>query len=156
MKSAAVQLSLLSDGDRTVVEAAYHSYQFPSIVASASSGREPGDKSNEKIGEALAVARALRSLANRLERQAQGALRHAESNKAHKEEIRAKAIHAYTTGQYDPRPLPNDGMTPWGDISIENNGAHINFVSKPQEPGPYGDALEAHHGKRIIDNPTWK
>lgn len=112
MKSAAVQLSFLSDGDRTVVEAAYHSYHFPSVYSKASSGREPGDKSNERIGEALAAARVLRSLAAKLERQATGAMRHAETNRQHAEEIRLRGPRLprgtggrLNAGWYDERLL---------------------------------------------------
>lgn len=89
-KNGVVQLRMMTDGDRTVAEAVLHTYQHPSTAAVASSGRERGDESDEKIGEALAIARALRSLASKLEKQAAGKMKHREDCKAHARDIKAK------------------------------------------------------------------
>ena len=90
MYTASVSLSRLTDGDRTVVEGAYHSYSFPSVPTRGSAGREPGDKPDAEIGELLATARALKSLAAKLEKRAKGKMRHKEEIARHKAEIAAK------------------------------------------------------------------
>lgn len=137
-----VQLTILSDGDRTVVEAALHTYRNPSVTATGSSGREPVDKSDPHVGENLAVARALRSIANRLERQAQGYLRHAESNKAHKEEIAAKkgkltadARTAFLKRAGDPASYTRAGAKDWNERKGFPPGTFV-----PREAGPAGDS----------------
>lgn len=89
-KNGVVQLRMMTDGNRTVAEAVLHTYQHPSTAAVASSARERGDESDEKIGEALAVARALRKIASKLEKQAAGTMKHREDNKAHARDIKAK------------------------------------------------------------------
>jgi len=87
VKTGNVHLAVLTDGDRTVVEATLHTYLNLSVTAAGSSSREPGDKPDPQTGEALAVARALRRIAAKLERQARGKMKHQESVKAHREEI---------------------------------------------------------------------
>lgn len=87
MQTGNVLMSILTDGDRTVVEAALHTYRHRSVPAIASSSREPGDKSDPKIGEALAIARALRKIASKLEREAGGTMKHREDTKKHAREI---------------------------------------------------------------------
>ena len=87
MNTGTVHLSILTDGDRTVVEASLHTYLNPSIPVVASSGREPGDKTDPEIGEALAVARALRKIANRLEKKAAGTMKHRESIAEHRRQL---------------------------------------------------------------------
>lgn len=89
MKRGNVDIKILSDGNRTVAEAALHTYLHPSVEGRGSSSREPGDKSNAQIGEAFAIARALRSLAAHLERQAKGKMKHADEIKRHAAEIAA-------------------------------------------------------------------
>lgn len=59
-----------------------------------SSGRERGDKSNQSVGDDLATARALISLAAHLTRRANGAVRHQESIKAHRAEIVERKAYA--------------------------------------------------------------
>ena len=87
MQVANVSMSIHSDGDRTVVEASYHSYEFPAIHANASSGREPGDKTDRVVGEALAVSRALEKISKKLAKQAAGRIKHKEDNAKHALEI---------------------------------------------------------------------
>lgn len=87
MKRGNVNIEIATDGSRTVVEAAFHTYLHHSITATASSSRERGDKSDKKIGEALAVARALRKIADKLEHEARGTMKHREDCKKHAEEI---------------------------------------------------------------------
>jgi hypothetical protein len=103
MKNGFVDIRILSDGDRTVVEAALHTYKYPSVVGTGSAGREPGDKADPKIGEALAVARALRSIAGGLERQAHGTMKHREDNKKHKLEIAESNAHLLIGHTYAER-----------------------------------------------------
>lgn len=85
-----VQLSALSDGSRTVAEATLHTYRHPALSGTGSSGREPGDKADAGIGEDLALARALRSLAARLERQANGRCKHRADVRAQKKAAAGK------------------------------------------------------------------
>lgn len=87
MQTANVQIYIHGDGDRTVVEARYTSYNFTTVPVTASAGREPGDKSDRQIGEAVAAARALRKIAKRLEKQAAGKMKHKEDNAKHALEI---------------------------------------------------------------------
>lgn len=93
MEQFIVSVTAVTDGSRTVAEAvlttAYpHS---PLATGAGSSGREPGDKYDAQTGSELAIARALRSMAARLERRARGRVSHAESVKAHKAEIAERA-----------------------------------------------------------------
>lgn len=96
MKQLQVSILLTSDGTRTVAEAELdemHVSQYGDIAlvvpasGKGSSGRERGDKSNQSVGDDLATARALISLAAHLTRRANGAVRHQESIKAHRAEI---------------------------------------------------------------------
>lgn len=89
MKSLNGSVYIMSDGNRTVATAElFNFYRAETVfMGKGSSGREPGDKPDAAIGEDLAVARALRSLASKLERRAAGRMRHVESIKAHKEQI---------------------------------------------------------------------
>lgn len=82
-----VQLVHLSDGSRTVAEATLHTYRHPALSGRGSSGREPGDRTDAGIGEDLALARALRSLAAKLERQANGRMKHAADCRAHRRQL---------------------------------------------------------------------
>jgi hypothetical protein len=88
------------------------------------------------VGENLAVARALRSIANRLERQAQGYLRHAESNKAHKEEIAEKKAAGAPTGEHIPRWSSVDGTGGRGDVGWNARKGFPPISDLPQEGGP--------------------
>jgi hypothetical protein len=90
MRYGKVNYQAATDGDRTVVEASLLFADELVINSVGSAGREPGDKSDPKIGEALAVARALRSIASRLERQAKGTMKHREDIQRHRAELVAK------------------------------------------------------------------
>lgn len=83
MKLRSVDIKILTDGDRTVAEACL----YPCVEGVGSSSRDRADKSDPEIGEALAVARALRKIAAKLERQAAGMMKHREDIKAHRQEI---------------------------------------------------------------------
>jgi hypothetical protein len=72
-----VSVIVVADKDVTVARAA-----LDGITATASARREPGDKPDARVGADLATARALARLGAKLERQARGAVRHAESCKA--------------------------------------------------------------------------
>ncbi len=143
MKDLYVQVKLLSDRDRSVAEAhlvADARYGLAGVTVRGSSGREPGDKANPVVGENLAVARALRSLANRLERQATGAMKMAESNRQHKEEIARRGLLkklAEGTGGRGPIQWTEDtapSVFPPGTFGL------------PQDPGPYG---------KLAETPKW-
>lgn len=54
------------------------------------SRRDPEDKFNPEIGEKLATARALESAARRLRKEADGAVRNADSIKSHRQKLREK------------------------------------------------------------------
>lgn len=94
MEQRNVSLYIMTDGNRTSAEATIVVGKL--VHGNGSSGRDPGDKSDAGIGRNLAVARALRSLAANLERDAKGKVNHAESVKAHEAEIaEKKAAGAY-------------------------------------------------------------
>lgn len=106
MKVASVPLTIMSDGDRTVVEARYHSYEIFVPAVMASSSREPGDKTDPMVGEAKAVARALRKLAKRLEKRADGTIKHREDIKQHAAEIRVRTEEARRRVEEAQRQAP--------------------------------------------------
>src|ERR1700742_2285536 len=101
MRTATVHVGLAHDGTRTVAEASLSSpfgedflFSLP-VTGTGSSAREVDDKPDQRTGDDLALARALRSMAAHLERRANGRIRHAESVKAHRAEIaRRKAEEA--------------------------------------------------------------
>jgi hypothetical protein len=115
-----IGIMVMSDGDRTVAEAVLIDYEnipidnddglVPVISGSGSAGREPGDKSDQSVGDDLALARSLRSLAARLERRANGKVRHAESCKAHRAEIAERKGTGYPRPpeEFDKKALPFD------------------------------------------------
>ncbi len=102
MKKILIQVTLLSDGSRTVAQATGAPPYDMACRGLGSSGREPGDRPDEAIGEKLATARALHSMARRLERQAMGRMRHNESVQNHRDEIAVRKL----ADQCDPLPLP--------------------------------------------------
>lgn len=71
------------------------------LEVTAFSKRERGDTFDAALGEQLAVARALRKMADKLERKANGRMRMLDSIRRHKAEIRARK----------DRPVPL-GLTP--------------------------------------------
>jgi len=87
-----IRVTTMSDGDRTVAKAVVIDLnRLPSIIAGmGSSSRERGDKADREVGENLALARALRSLASKLEKQAAGKIKHREDCKEHAREIQSK------------------------------------------------------------------
>lgn len=89
IKTNTVKIGVMSDGTRTVAEVALNNTD---LRGEGSSQREHGDKANFSIGEKLATARALRSLAARIERRAKGEVRHAEEIKRHRAEVAAKKL----------------------------------------------------------------
>lgn len=134
MKTFVVRLSLMSDGDRTVVEASH----FENLMTGAalvtygkgSAGREPGDKSDAQVGEWLAQARALRSVAARLERQAKGRMAHTEEIKRHRAEVakrnrlkelaKVPLLPALKTGIYGREPGPYGNFSSYyGNTDLE-------------------------------------
>jgi uncharacterized protein DUF1876 len=86
MHTGNIHINILTDGNRTVAEASLHTYAAH-VTGNGSSGREPGDKSDPKIGENLAIARALRKIANRLEKKAAGTMKHRESIAEHHRQL---------------------------------------------------------------------
>ena len=99
MRVVNVSVVISTDGIRTMAEADLIDFdsKAPEIAISGKggAGREPGDKNRQWIGDNLATARALRSLAAHIERQARGAVKHAESVKAHRAEIEARKAASY-------------------------------------------------------------
>lgn len=87
MELFTLSVSVMSDGDRTVAEATLLDADYNRVTGMGSSGREPGDKPDVKIGTDLAVARALQSATRKLEKRAKGVMKHKEDIKAHKEQI---------------------------------------------------------------------
>lgn len=134
MKTFVVRLSLMSDGDRTVAEAS-HFENFPPGAAlittgKGSAGREPGDKSDAQVGEWLAQARALRSVAAHLERQAKGRMAHTEEIKRHRAEVAQR------------NRLKELAKAPVLKTDI---------YGRPQEPGPYGNFSSYHGNLKLND-----
>lgn len=115
MKEFSARVRLLSDGNRTVAEARLLELGEIGIAVRevttgiGSSGREPGDKANSEVGEKLALVRALRSMAAHLESQAQGRIRHIESNKQHKAEIADRKEQTAKVSLATPFSLDKNG-----------------------------------------------
>lgn len=95
MEQYVTRIHTVSDGNRTVAEATLLKQNEVGYIVETlttgkgSAGREPGDKNNPEIGEKLALARALESAAAHLRKQANGRIRHVESVRAHREQIKA-------------------------------------------------------------------
>lgn len=97
MKTYNLSVRSMTDGNRTVTHV--HGFDLQSenveVEGLGSAGREPGDKNDSEVGDKLALARALRSAAAHLERQANGRIRHTEEIKRHRAEIAAKMAAAW-------------------------------------------------------------
>ena len=70
MENLNVSVSIMSDGTRTVAEATLIDFEYNAIRGAGSAGRDHEDKYKAQVGDDLATARALRSLAVHLERRA--------------------------------------------------------------------------------------
>lgn len=100
MKTIEISVYVLSDGNRTNAEAQLEADDLTVLAyGKGSSSREPGDKADPVVGENLAVARALASLAKKLERRANGRMRHVETVKAHHEQIRLRNLNIPTADE---------------------------------------------------------
>jgi len=104
MRVLNINIVIASDGTRTVAEAALNDPDdelfTPMAQGEGSSARERGDKADQVTGDELAIARALRCMAARLERQAHGRINHAESVKAHRAQIAEQKASAQATEPY--------------------------------------------------------
>lgn len=112
MEQFIVNITTMTDGDRTVAEALITTaYPHEFLAAgTGSSGREPGDKSDTQAGKDLAIARSLRSAAARLERRAMGRVKHADDVKAHRREITEKKAQAVAQAVAVEGPLTLEGL----------------------------------------------
>lgn len=67
-----IEIQLLRDKNATVATATYEAYgrsesqDYRRLVSSGSSKREPGDRANTRVGDAVAVSRALYDLSEML------------------------------------------------------------------------------------------
>lgn len=86
------------DNNVTVVTVTNYSDVFGEIKVSSSSRRNPVDKRNAKVGRELARARAMKKLANTLERRVNGMVKNIEDIE------KMKANHKPTPEQYLPKP----------------------------------------------------
>lgn len=100
-----VRVTVLTDPDASVAQAVLTADSDPyqtQMVATGSARRTPSDKPDPEIGRLLAMARALRKTANRLETQANRGIRQA----AQAQEVRAarsataKALAAKPNGKH--------------------------------------------------------
>ena len=118
MEQLGITVTTMTDGTRTTAEAVMVNSEWERSRGTGSAGRERGDKFNASVGEDLAVARALRSLAAHLERRARGRVNHAESIKAHKAEIaqrNAEEINGKLLDTMARLPMPwSEQYTPGG------------------------------------------
>ena len=73
MNTQHIQATMQADGNVTLV-----TLTMGDLTVLGSAKRGPGDKNNPQIGADLAMVRALRVLAGKLERRANGAVQHAE------------------------------------------------------------------------------
>lgn len=122
MESLIVSITTMTDGSRTVAEAVLSTKWTRETLGTGtgSSGRGPGDKSDDSIGKDLAIARALHSLASHVERRAKGRTKHADDIKAHKTEIAIReAAHQHALADTPVNRLVNTlsesfKLNPWG------------------------------------------
>ena|ERR1700761_3270534 len=114
MNSLDVVVAIMSDGTRTVAEATLVDFAGSEGVISGagSAGRDHEDKFKAQAGEDLATARALRSLAARLERRALGTIKHAADIRVHRAEI-AERKAAEEEGLRSASEFLAD-VNPWG------------------------------------------
>ncbi len=112
MRPAATRLHVtmiaIPDANATVALA-----EMGGIRVSASSKREPGDRYDPRIGTDLAVARALRKISRKLERRANGAVRHAEHVKAARRAARSPEGVVYR--HEDGTPVTNADVEAMAD-----------------------------------------
>lgn len=113
MESFSVSITTMTDGSRTVAEAVLSTKWTRETMGAGtgSSGRGPGDKSDDSIGKDLAIARALHSLASHVERRAKGRTKHADDIRVHKTEIAIReAAHQRALAASGLEAIGN----PWG------------------------------------------
>ncbi len=95
-----IHVSLLTDPDATVAKAelmhAHQPYTLPVAVTTGSAKRDRDDDHDPEVATLYAMSRALRKLSSRMERHADGLVRHADSNR--KQKHRAKPGHAVDAG----------------------------------------------------------
>jgi hypothetical protein len=131
----------MTDGTRTTAEAVLTTgwpVDLLTATGTGSSGRERGDKFDETVGDDLAIARALRSLAARLERRARGKVNHAESIKVHKAEIAARKAAEYEPPQTDGEPKFPTIFTQYAE-SIREAAESVKRAA--DQPVTFGDIL---------------
>src|ERR1700743_2184450 len=114
MEQVNIGVVIMSDGTRTVAEATLIDYDGDPVVTegNGSAGRDHEDKYSSVVGNKLATARALRSLAAHLERDALGRIKHAAAIRAHRAEI-AESKAAQAQDMETVRELLGD-VNPWG------------------------------------------
>lgn len=108
-----VKIKIMGDGNATVAHAnLFHvggaSSVSPVAFGEGSAVREPSDKNDDVTAVTLAAGRALESLGKRLVKQANGRIKHADSNKVHAAELKAKREAAEQMAPYDFKIIPLD------------------------------------------------
>jgi hypothetical protein len=86
-----VRITVMADPHATVATARLYGHDdyTPLMTVTGWSKRDNPDEYSEEIGTAFAVRRALAHLSGKIGRQADGAVRHAESVRAHRAEVKA-------------------------------------------------------------------
>lgn len=122
MESFSVSITTMTDGSRTVAEAVLSTKWTRETMGAGtgSSGRGPGDKSDDSIGKDLAIARALHSLASHVERRAKGRTKHADDIRVHKTEIAIREASEQPPADAVNQQLVNTlaeafKINPWGN-----------------------------------------
>lgn len=80
----AVRISVMHDPDATVATAELNASGQPLLTTTGSSKRTPGDTDDPEVAAQYAIARALRKMAAKTEKDASGKVRHSDSVREHR------------------------------------------------------------------------
>lgn len=127
-----VSISVMPDPHATVATAELYGADgyVPLMTVTGSSKRDSADEYDEETGTALAVSRAVIKLGRQLGRQADGAVRHAESVRADRAEARARreALKREKREAEEQRELSPTGKQ--GPAELPRSGAIAQFFAE--------------------------
>ncbi len=143
-----VRVSIMHDPDATVATAELNAtgqpYATPLLKTTGSSKRTPGDEPDDpEVAVQYAVARALRKMAAKIEKDAAGKVRHADSNRAHK---------AASKPPKRPKPTVITTVNQISIVSTRSGGVEAHLPPGYNEdtiPKVVRDTLEKMHGPGI-------
>lgn len=134
MKQLSISVNVLTDGNRTNAESTMYDYTtLRGVNGNGSAGRERDDKANASIGEDLAVARSLESMAAHLKKRAQGKINHIESIKQHKAEIADRKLRTEADPNQNSSVRAAISGWPW-DKPVFNHLTNLPVDSTYGEP----------------------